>query len=363
MIVETSIQALLGGFMTRFIRTTIVALVALLLGIAPSYFDLGFAQSSPFTGKYIMAFHGCDLSASHQCFGPEFNDVYLAQSNNGTTWEPIPGIEPFTGDVPDPIRRGNSIFVYYLTFGFSDPPETLNVRRYNASTGALEDEAIVTIEDASGQSEHIVDPSMIVDEDGRLVMFYLLQDVGLNDPALCRPGQSRCVKIYRSATEVEGSNGTEFTVDEGNRFEITITTQQMSADPDIFKGPNGYLMYVGFVDETIRTGLPDMTLALASIELRGEYQFVSGLRDGVLAIGLSGGPSGLYDPSSGQYLTYGTQVAPPPNDEFLIGGAVHRNVNVQIPESQLRSMITGRNFPGLTPSFIIASPGVAFRSE
>jgi hypothetical protein len=191
-------------------------------------------------------------------------------------------------------------------------------------------------------------------------MFYLVQDVGLNDPAVCLPGHSRCTKIFRSATEVEGSDGTEFIVDAGNRYERQISSHEMFADPDVFKGPTGYVMVASYIDETYRSGPPDATLALSSNVLRGSYRLISGLSKGVLARGISGGPGGLYDFETKKYWTYGTQVAR--DHSLIIAGATHTGLNSEIQEeSKIRPAITG-SLPGLTRDFILASPGLALNT-
>ena len=313
--------------------------------------------SSPFAGKFLMAFHACDRGASHGCEGPECNHLYLAQSDDGWGWSLVPGIEPFEGDVPDIIRRGDTIYVYYLTFGLGDPPEVLRVRRYDATTGMLEKTARVSVKHSIGAKEQIVDPSLVVDDDGRLVMFYLVQDVGMNDPAVCLPGCSSCVKTFRSATELEGSDGTKFVVDEGNRYEREIGSHEILADPDVFETPEGYVMYLGYVDESYRGGAPDVTLALFSETLRGSYELVPALDDGVLVRSISGGPSGVYDFETRQYWSYGTQVSR--DRSLIIAGAAHTTLDTLIPESGLRPAVTGEGLAGLGHDFMLASPGLA----
>ena len=108
-------------------RRRMAGLLALGAGLAFSFLVLGLlAPSSPFTGKLLMTFHACDSGSGHDCYGPESNSVYVAQSDDGWGWSLVPGVEPFQGDVPDIIRRGDTIYVYYLTFGFGVPPEILS---------------------------------------------------------------------------------------------------------------------------------------------------------------------------------------------------------------------------------------------
>lgn len=306
--------------------------------------------------KFLMAFQACDVGGSYGCRESEEGNVYLAQSNDGVHWLPMPGIQPFQGNVPDLIRRDNSLYVYYLTFGSAQWSETLNVRRYNVRTAALEAEDMVMITDDYGIAERIVDPSLIVDDDGKLVLFYLVQDVGMNDPARCMPGSPTCNKVFRSATEVEGSDGTEFIVDAGNRYERQIGPDEIIVDPDVFRTPDGYVMYVGYADERYQAGPPDAALALFSTDLRGSYALIPALEDGVLTRSISGG-AGMYDFATKQYWTYGAQVDP--RGSLVIAGAAHAGFDTTILESRLQIVVTGQDVMGLGPDFGLASPGLA----
>jgi len=306
--------------------------------------------------KLLMAFQACNAGGANGCPGYKKHNVHLAQSNDGVHWLPIPGIEPFEGAVPDLIRRGNSLYVYYLPFGDTVPPGTLNVRRYNVITGELQDEDIVTVMDESGVKEAVADPSLILDENGNLVLFCIAQDVGLDDPDRCMPGRVSCKKTFRSATEVEGSNGREFIVDSGNRYERQIGSNEALGDPDVFQAPGGYVMYVRYVDESYQSGPPDATLLLFSSDLRGSYALDTALEDGVLTRRISGG-SGVYDFATKQYWTYGAQVDP--WSRLVIAGAVHASFDITIFESRLQTVITGGDVIGLGPDFAVSNPGLA----
>ncbi len=161
-------------------------------------------NSSPSTdpgisGAYLLAFHVCDPEVS-DCSDPRNHSVYLAQSDDGGNWSVVPGWETYKGSVPDVIRRGETLYVY--TPG--------KVRRYDFATETWESPVIVALTDT--ESDSFVDPSLIIDDQDRLVLFYLAGIIG-QDPAGCAPGETSCVKHFRSATEVEGSDGTQFVAD------------------------------------------------------------------------------------------------------------------------------------------------------
>ena len=88
-----------------------------------------------------------------------------------------------------------------------------------------------------------VDPSPFVDEQGRLVLFYLLGIIGQN-PASCAPEETTCVKHFHSAVEVEGSDGTAFVAEPGDRVQVTIHMPGSASDPDIFYDGSRYVLYI-----------------------------------------------------------------------------------------------------------------------
>ncbi|MBI4277378.1 MAG: hypothetical protein HY660_02880 [Armatimonadetes bacterium] len=329
----------------------IVTIFSAVLGLAADRRATSFAQSSsPFAAKYLMAFDACDTSrGANFCRNPRRDTVYLARSNDGRTWSPVPGVDPFPGNVPDLVRRGNTLYVYYLTFDRTlTIPEVLNVRRYDMASGALIGESRATIEHSDGTQQAIVDPSPTIDEQGRIVLFVLVHDGG--NPGSCPAGVSSCAKVFLSATEVAGSDGTRFVVDPGARFEITLSSDESATDPDIFKGADGYLLY-------IFKGSDNNVLAASSGSLRGTFALIPGLPGGVLATGEGGIQSGHYDQATGQYWLYVHTRPPGPGDIAIIRRAVHDAVNTPVPAGAFETVIAGATFPGLRASFTVESPG------
>ena len=90
-----------------------------------------------------------------------------------------------------------------------------------------------------------VDPSLIVDDEGRIVLFFMHGLRGA-DPAQCLPGESSCVKYFGSATEVDGSDGKLFKLDDGYRTSITVGVggHLGASDPDIFFDGNLLHLYL-----------------------------------------------------------------------------------------------------------------------
>lgn len=288
--------------------------------------------------KYIMAFHACN-TATTTCSDPRNHKVYIVQSEDGINWSLLTGYTPYSGSVPDLIRRGNTLYVY--TPGM--------VRRYLIDTDTWKDSVPVSVslKLSSGKSEEFVDPSPMLDDNGSIVLFYL---VGLKggDPARCQSGQASCTKTFRSATELAGGDGASFLVDTGNRAEITIVSSGSASDPDIFKGPEGFVMYVA------RDG---GVQALSSNELRGSYQNITGLPGGMLvAAGMGSVPAGYYNDKTGEYWTY---VHKPQGSVSGIKRAVHSSLGAAIPEASFTTIISGTDFSGLNSSYTVESPGFA----
>lgn len=284
--------------------------------------------NAPIQGRYLMAFHTCQPSA---CSNPQNHSTWLAQSDDGIAWQPVPGYTPHNGSVPDVIRRDNTLYIFNPN----------RVRRYDFSTQRWSDPLPVTLTTASGQNELFVDPSLTLDEQGRLVMFYLVGQMG-SDPAQCAPGQSPCTKVFRSATEVAGSDGTAFTVDAGDRLTVELQAGEIASDPDIFKAPvAGQVLYIS-------RGMG--TAAYTSSTLRGTY---SAAGKGLLTQA-GGVPAGHYDSTSGRYWTYvhsnqadGLQV---------IRRTTHAGLDTAIDSSSFTTVIGSGSYPSLGSGVSAASP-------
>jgi len=296
------------------------------------------------TGKYLMAFHACN-TATTDCNDPQNHMVYVAQSDDGASWSPVPGYVAYSGSVPDLVRRENVLYVYSPGI----------VRRYRIDMDAWEDPVPVRLTGSNGSSEEFVDPSAWVDEEGRIVLFYMVGMRG-GDPAQCAPGQMTCTKIFRSATEVEGGDGADFLADEGNRVEIQISYQPMgsenfwmgtASDPDIFNDTNGYVLYIS---------RGNSVQVFTSNELRGSYVVASSLPNGLLSSNLGGIASGYYDAGSGKYWTY---VHSNQAGTAEIMRAVHSSIASPLTQGQFSTIISGATFPGLGSTYRVESPGFA----
>lgn len=176
--------------------------------------------------KYLMAFHSCSVA---DCMNPRNHVVQLAQSNDGVTWTLVPGWTSYAGSVPDVIRRGDVLYVY----------STSGLRRMNVATGAVSPDLKVKL---SGAKSGFVDPSLTQLPDGRLLLFFLPGQQGM-DPAGCG-SEASCVREIYSAVEVADSAGTEFIVNPKPLVSATLTGQTTFSDPDIFWNGSQWVLYV-----------------------------------------------------------------------------------------------------------------------
>jgi len=281
------------------------------------------------TGAYLMAFHACNAFTT-DCNDPRNHQVYLAQSDDGQNWSLVPGWQPVPGSVPDVIRRGDTIYIYasgnliryHVSTNIADPP-----LRYEAP-------AMTT------------DPSLFVDEQGRLVIFFMHGIMG-GDPAQCPPGEMTCTKNFGSATEVEGSDGTRFTVDDGARVAITLGTVYRSAsDPDIFSDGRDYFLYISHGSSvTVWT----------SPELRGTYKQLNVPPMGFFILNSGGVPSAYYNAGNGEFWSY-THVHQQVG--MVIRRAVHKDFTMQLQENAWQTVISGEGI-GLGQGVNVESPGFA----
>ncbi len=269
----------------------------LLFGLLISPFML---LAQPFSKKYIMAFHTCNAA----CTGFMNHQVHLAESNDGSTWSLVPNFVPYTGSVPDVITRGSKLYIY--TPG--------QVKRYNQTTNTWDQNTqSVAITDSAGNPVQYVDPSAVVDSAGHLVLFFL-NSTGTpmgQDPASCQTYP--CIKYFDSASEVPGSDGTQFTKNAGHRMVITLNSGTAS-DPDIFQDPSGYKLYIS---------KGNSVYACSAASLHGSYSSIPALTNGILT-NQGGIPCGWFDESTNQYWTY---VHTNQNGNIVIRQAIHTNLN------------------------------------
>lgn len=276
-----------------FTKTTIVLLL-----LMPTILN-----AQPFTKKYIISYHTCGTGCT------SFNDhlVNLAESNDGISWTAVPYFTPYLGSVPDVIIREAKLYLY-------NPGK---VKRFDNSTG-LWDAATskVTVKDSIGGSVNFVDPSAIIDETGKIVLFYL-NSSGIpmgQDPAGC--STYPCVKRFDSATEVDGSDGTQFIQNSGHRASFTLNSNSTS-DPDIYFDGNNYILYVSKGSNTY---------AYQCNTLKGTYTSMPNISNGLLT-SQGGIPCGYFDPISNNYWTY---VHANISGVTVIRQAIHSNFNSQL---------------------------------
>ncbi|MBI5712543.1 MAG: hypothetical protein HZC38_03845 [Chloroflexi bacterium] len=278
------------------------------------------------TGKYLMSFHACDESKTN-CRDPRSHEVYLAQSDDGVAWKLIPNWKSFRGSVPDVIRRGNTLYIYTAS---SD------VVKYRLDTGATET-ARIKVNGLAG----FADPSLIIDGEGRLVLFMLNGFVQGGDPASCPPGQTTCEKYMDAAVEVKGSDGTEFNLESGHRATVQLGGEFRSAsDPDIFFDGKQYVMYVSHG--------PSIT-AWTATTLLGAYSRLTNL-----STNLGGIPAGYFDASAKMYWTYAHVNE---NGRAVIRRATHTALS-PLTAADFKTVLTGATI-GLGATFHVESPGFA----
>lgn len=283
-------------------------------------------HAQPFTKKYIMSFHSCDVS---QCNGPQDHTVQLAESDDGSSWTLVPNFPTYQGSVPDVIIRNNELYLY--TPG--------GVKRYDYNTDTWDSQTSgVSIKDSANNSVNFVDPSAFIDSSGNLVLIFMNSTGYTGDPAQCNPYP--CTKYFDSATEVSGSNGTQFIKESGHRFSITLSSGTAS-DPDVYFDGSKYVLYIS---------KGSSTYAYYSSSLHGSYQALPNLSNGLLTNN-GGIPCGYYDGVSKAYWTY---VHASSGNTTEIKQCIHADFNTTI--SNFTTVISG-SLMGLGSNFKTESPG------
>ncbi|MBI4748123.1 MAG: hypothetical protein HY774_06510 [Acidobacteria bacterium] len=284
--------------------------------------------------NYFLSFHACD-PAQGNCNDPRTHKTYLAQSSNAINWSPVPNWQPIPGSVPDVIRRGNKLYVFTASS---------EVTRYNLDTQTLEPPARVTI---NGLETGFVDPSLFVDDQGRLILFFLRGQPG-GDPAQCASGQTTCENYFDSATEVDGSDGTAFTLDSGHRAVVELGGSdglRTASDPDIFFDGRQFVLYISHG--------PSISVWTAST-LHDGFTKV-----GLLSNGTGGIPSGYFDQASGKYWTFSHIIQ---NGRAVIRRAIHADFSHPLTETDWTTVLTGAGL-GLGDQVNVESPGFAVNSN
>ena len=284
-----------------------------------------------------MAFHACDESIT-DCKNPYNHQAYLAQSDDGTSWSVLGNWVPYiNGSVPDVIRRGNIIYI------FAGPGAT----KYDLATDTIESHQPII---RQGFTHQVFDYSAAVDEEGRLVLFfhYLIPDAPRgSEPGYCPPEVDQCEQHFLSATEVTGSDGKIFTLDQGTRLVIPVggAGQEYSAsDQDVFFDGEKWIMYVSHGKSTS---------AWISPELRGSYA-----KSGTISDMQGGVPTGHFNPETGQYWTYTFIKKGGMGGMSVIRRAVHSGLSQPVSAGQWKEVVTPQSI-GLSATHHIESPGFA----
>ncbi|MAA78124.1 MAG: hypothetical protein CL916_02605 [Deltaproteobacteria bacterium] len=285
-----------------------------------------------FDYSYLMTFHSCDILVN-DCGNPSEHTVHVAGSKDAYSWELLTEIPSFDSSVPDIIIRDEILYIFAL-------PE---LRRLDLQTGEWLATVYPQILNQDGEQIIHVDPSLFIDDENNIVLFFMEAQEGLN-PATCPLGNLNCSKYFLSATEISGSQGSVYSVDDGVRIEIQLSeSQRIAADPDIFRGPNGYYQYVSR-GQNIQ--------AFFSPALRGTYQPLSTLDDGILTRGGGGVPAGHYSFEQELFFTFVTTNIDGMSDIRL---AIHHSVDTPIDRDSFNTVISGAQL--FSESHLVASPG------
>jgi len=344
--------------MRRSIRVIGMAMALSLLAVTASHPILGESTpSSSITGEYLLAFNICDGgSSSSNCVDPADFETFLVQSDDGVSWRPIVGFTPLPLDCPDPIRRGDTLYIFGQSM---DGAPTPKVCKYHFDTDTWDPPIELRINNSRppyeefGEfgRERFVESSVILDEQGRIVIFYRLfyrAGHGMKDGD---------IEYIRSATEVVGSDGAEFTVDGSDRFTIDVhpgTREQINnvGNPDVFRGPDGYYLLLGFSGPH-QDPLPEIqwgNMLLFSEDLRGAFSLVDKPQQGFIMTNTSGLQSaGHFDAKTGKYWIYGLVDAERYSYPGFgsVGRAVVAGLEQRIPDSKFRTVLNPLSVPGL----------------
>jgi hypothetical protein len=254
----------------------------------------------------------------------------VVTSDDGVHWRVPEGFQPFRGSVPDVLVRDDTLWVYahggVATFDYRTdqwaPPVPWTVTE-------------------GGKPLAAYDPSPVLDEDGRLVLFFLHQQGG-GDPAACTKDRAPCTKVFRSATEVPGSHGTRFEADPGDRLALRIGARRSTSDPDVFHDGTSWVMYVAHLGQ-VHTFRSDT--------LRGTYlpSRSKPLTKKGLAVA-----SGVF--ADGHYTTYVHGAAE--RGQTVIRRAVHPTLDPPARDA-FEIVFRPQELPRGGPQWTVGSPGVA----
>ena len=250
------------------------------------------------TQRYLLAVHAAEPGATFA-----EHETHLLESADGSNWTEVSGWQPYVGSVPEVIERDGFLYLF-------NPGKR---RVYDLAGGSVTG-ASVSISDAIGNTVSYVDPSAIVDDEDRMVLFFL-NSTGV--PPGTDPAAGSDPKAFDSATEDASSNGLAFTLEPGPRVEA------LSSDPDVFYDGSRYVLYISYGSNT---------RAYESATLHGSYTGLPGLGPDAMLTSVGGVPAGHYDADNVEYWTYVHAHA---------GGA---NVVRHAVHASLDSALTASNF-------------------
>tara|TARA_B100001093_G_scaffold340170_1_gene324969 strand:- start:237 stop:1274 length:1038 start_codon:yes stop_codon:yes gene_type:complete len=301
-------------------------------------------QYGRYVGEYLMTVFSCESSI---CMEPNtFNhEVWIAYSDDGVTWTFPNEDVPFEGSVPDIIRRDNTLYA----FGGRG-----TIKRYHFDTDEWEDPVEYS---TIGVDIRWNDKSPVLGNDGLIHLFFLSSEVEGGDPAECpEDSATDCTQYFRSAIEVEGSDGTIFDIQEAPNLVIDISPGDRASDPDVFRLADGrWGMLITWLEGTA---------FFVSDTLHGEYLPAEHLgsppylADPFYGLGVS-----HYIPDEGVYWTYVNTPQDIPGTENImlqIERAVHTDFDQKLHSTDFEIVLQESDGSGLPNGYWAASPGFTF---
>ncbi|MAF65620.1 MAG: hypothetical protein CMJ84_08185 [Planctomycetes bacterium] len=296
----------------------------------------GAAQTLGVDEPFLMSVTSCGGSG---CNNPQQHQVTVAESSDGVAWHLLDGWGGVTyqGSVPDVLRRGQTLYVF-------TPNE---VARYELDSDTWLPPAPVALDDPD-TTGGFVDPSATLDEQGRIVLFYLLGIIG-SDPAGCN-GAPTCTKYIHSATEVPGSDGTAFVVNPGHRLAVAVggSNPPIASDPDLLRLSDGFGVLLSRGTST--------QLWRAS-ELHGTYALSPSLPGGFLWQNGPAVASGTRFAESGEFWLYAHQFSPSHGTQ-VVRRAVVATLDQAVPAAAWTTVCSASDLGG-GAAVELGSPGFA----
>lgn len=262
---------------------------------------------------YLIAFAGCEAD----CRDQKQSKIYLAHSSDAQQWQIAETWQSLDGTTPSLIRRGQTIYVYYAD----------HVIKWDLMSGTQMIANVEISDEASNNLHAFADPSLTMDDNGRLVLFFLsvdrppvwalspeergclqgenhcpgdLKPTPAAGPGSCPAGASRCQRTILSAIEVPESDGTQFRLQAGERVRATVPGGGYFGASAVWRDTSDYILYAR------RNAQVE---AYVSSQLNGEFRHRA-------TIAGATGASGYYDPISQRYWTFIT-------DDSTIKRAIH----------------------------------------